>query len=407
MCAAFILPFLPWRRRPTLLHVDLLVLLGFSISLAFFNHADIRASVPLVYPFLAYLLVRMLLLAWGRGRPREPLRPIVPVSWLAVALVFLVGFRVGLNVTDSNVIDVGYAGVIGAHKLLHGQQLYGHFPSDNAHGDTYGPVAYAAYLPAVAAFGWSGRWDDLPAAHAAAIAFDLLTLLCLFLLGRRVRGPTLGVALAYAWASYPFTLFAESSNANDSLLALLVVLAFLALASPIRRGGLGALAGLTKFAPLALAPLLATYRGGVHALEGVPRGSVSLRPAAPFVASFVLVGAAAAVPILLFGGSFGTFWSHTLGYQDARGGPFSPYGLYDLPGALQLAVQVAAVALALLLAFVPRRRDIVGLAALAAAVIIALQLGLDYWFYIYIVWFFPLVMLALLGSFREPAPRSA
>ena len=84
--------------------------------------------MPLAYPFLLYLLVRMLLLAFGRGRPREPLRLLVPVSWLAVAMVFLVGFRVGLNVTDSNVIDVGYAGVIGADKLIHGQQLYGHWP---------------------------------------------------------------------------------------------------------------------------------------------------------------------------------------------------------------------------------------------------------------------------------------
>ena len=42
--------------------------------------------------------------------------------------IFLVGFRVGLNVTDSNVIDVGYAGVIGADKLVHGQQLYGGWP---------------------------------------------------------------------------------------------------------------------------------------------------------------------------------------------------------------------------------------------------------------------------------------
>ena len=110
LCILFVAPFLPWRRRPSLLHLDLLVLVAFSISLAFFNHALIGISVPLAYPFLLYLLVRMLLLAFGRGRPREPLRLIVPVSWLAIATIFLVGFRVGLNVTDSNVIDVGYAG---------------------------------------------------------------------------------------------------------------------------------------------------------------------------------------------------------------------------------------------------------------------------------------------------------
>jgi hypothetical protein len=57
------------------------------------------------------------------------------------------------------------------------------------------------------------------------------------------------------------------------------------------------------------------------------------------------------------------------------------------------------VALALAVAFVPRRRDIVTIAALGAAVIIALQLGVTYWFYLYIVWFFPLVVVALFGSY--------
>ena len=189
LCVLFLVPFLPWRRRPSLLHLDLLVLLAFSVSLAFFNHALIGLSVPLAYPCLLYLLARMLFLARGRGRPREPLRLLVPVSWLAVALVFLVGFRVGLNVTNSNVIDVGYAGVIGADRIVHGQQLYGGWPSDNAQGDTYGPVNYYAYTPFRAIWGWSGTWDSLPAGHAAAIAFDLLTMLGLFLLGRRVRGP--------------------------------------------------------------------------------------------------------------------------------------------------------------------------------------------------------------------------
>ena len=94
-----------------------------------------------------------------------------PVSWLAVGTVFLMAFRIGLNVLNSNVIDVGYAGVIGADKLIHGQPLYGHWPVDNRYGDTYGPVSYYLYVPFRLIFGWSGHWDSLPAAHAAA---DLL-----------------------------------------------------------------------------------------------------------------------------------------------------------------------------------------------------------------------------------------
>jgi len=154
---------------------------------------------------------------------RGSLYLLVPAPWLALGVVFLIGFRIALNVTDSNVIDVGYAGVIGAQRLVHGKPLYGGYPSDNEHGDTYGPVTYEAYVPFVQIFGWSGTWDDLPAAHAAAIVFDLLAVALIFLLGRRVRGPTLGIALAYAWVSYPFTLYALESNSNDALVAVLVL----------------------------------------------------------------------------------------------------------------------------------------------------------------------------------------
>jgi hypothetical protein len=65
------------------------------------------------------------------------------------------------------------------------------------------------------------------------------------------------------------------------------------------------------------------------------------------------------------------------------------------------------VALAVALAFVPRRRDVVGLAACAAAILIALQLGVTHWFYLYIPWFLPLVMLALVGRSGPPARRAA
>ena len=105
----FVVPFIDPRRPLRMRHLDLFALSFFSVSLAFFNHANIGMSVPLNYPPLIYLLCRMLWMA-RRGTRLEPLRLLIPASWLAVATVFLVGFRVGLNVTDSNVIDVGYAG---------------------------------------------------------------------------------------------------------------------------------------------------------------------------------------------------------------------------------------------------------------------------------------------------------
>ena len=407
LCVLFFAAFFDWRRPLRLLHLDLLVLLSFSVSLAFFNHADIYQSVPLTYPPLVYLLVRMLALALRR-RPREPgpLRLLVPAPWLALALVFLIGFRVALNVTDSNVIDVGYAGVIGASKVVHGERLYGHWPVDNEHGDTYGPVAYESYVPFEQVLGFSGHWDDLPAAHAAAIAFDLLALALIFLIGRRVRGPSLGIVLAYAWASFPFTLYAMESNSNDTLVAVLVLAAILAATyrgklAPGVRGALAALAGLTKFAPLALAPLLAT-----HGLAERARRRDRLRDAVTFAAAFAGVGALASIPALSHD-SLHTIYERTFAYQANRGSPFSVWGLYGGLGGVQAGVQIAAVALAVALALVPRRTDVVGLAAACAVVIVAVQLGIDHWFYLYIPWFFPLVMIALIGRYGPPVSRAA
>jgi hypothetical protein len=388
MCLVFLAPFIPWRRRLSLLHLDLLVLLGFSISLALFNNAQIGLSVPLVYPFLIYLLVRLLLLAFGKGRPRDPLKLWVPTPWLVVALMFLVGFRVGLNVTNSNVIDVGYAGVIGADKLIHGHQLYGHWPKDNAEGDTYAPVAYYAYVPFRAIFGWSGSWDDLPAAHAAAVVFDLLTLLGLFLLGRRIRGPTLGIVMAYAWAAYPFTLWSLESNTNDGLVALLVVLALLAVRSAPARGIAGALAAMTKFAPFSLAPLLLRGEG-----DAWPRK----RSVIAYLALYVLTLVVVMLPVIL-DDNLGAFWRDTVVYQANRITPFSVWGLWGGLSLEQHLVQGAAIALAIAVAFVPRRRGLIEIAALGGAVLIAVQLAASYWLYSYVVWFFPLVAVALLGA---------
>ena len=396
LCLLFVAPFAPWRRRPTLLHLDLLMLLGFSISLAFFNHAEIGLSVPLVYPFLIYLLVRLLALAFGRGVPREPLRTIVSTPWLATGVVFLMTFRIALNLLNSNVIDVGYAGVIGADKLTHGVALYGHWPADNQYGDTYGPVNYLLYVPFRLIFGWSGRWDSLPAAHGAAIFFDVLTLAALYLLGRRLKGNALGVALAYGWAAYPFTLFTLSSNANDSLVAALVTISLLVITSAPGRGFVGALAGLTKFAPFALAPLLLRGTGER------PRG----RSAVAYVVVFAATVLVCMLPVVLEH-DLSAFWHDSIAYQSDRSSPFSVWGLWGGLGPVQHALQGAAVALALVVAVVPTRRGPVQVAALGAAVLIALQLTVTYWLYPYIVWFFPLALVALLASHPEPGEQLA
>ena len=354
-CILFAAPFIPWRRRPSMWHLDILVLLSFSISLAFFNNAAIGLSVPLIYPPLIYLMIRLLLLANGRGRPSRPLHTLAPNSWLAVGTVFLMAFRIGLNILNSNVIDVGYSGVIGADKLIHGVPLYGHWPHDNMYGDTYGPVSYFLYVPFRLIFGWSGTWDSLPAAHGAAIFFDLLTVAGLYVLGRRIRGHALGVILAYCWAAYPFTLYALNSNTNDSLVGAALVFALLAIRSAPGRGVMAALAGMTKFAPLALAPLF--MRGTDERLRW--------RSVITYGAAFALTIVVTMLPVLLQH-DLKAFWDDSILYQSDRTTPFSVWGLWGGLGGLQSLLQGAVIALALGAAFLPSRRGVVEVAALGA-----------------------------------------
>jgi hypothetical protein len=324
--------------------------------------------------------------------------PRMPVRWMAVGLVLLVAFRVGLNLADSNVVDVGYASVVGADRVTHGQELY---TNNDVHGDTYGPVNYIAYVPFEALLPWDGTWNSVPAAHAAAILFDLLTIVGLMLLGTTLRpgasGRRLGLALAFAWAAYPFSLLALQENTNDLIVSALLVLSLVALRSPPGRGALLGLAAAAKFAPLALAPLLATGMGERRARSWVL-----------FTIAFAAVCVAATLPLVPDGG-LRELYDTTIGFQLGRVSAFSLWSLHPSLEWLQLVLKVAAAGLAIAVAFVPRRRDARQVVALAAAVLIAVQLPAPHWFYFYLVWVAPLVLAGVMSAYREtgsstPAP---
>ncbi|HKP90277.1 MAG TPA: hypothetical protein VJT75_09910, partial [Thermoleophilaceae bacterium] len=152
----------------------------------------------------------------------------------------------------------------------------------------------------------------------------------------------------------------------------------------------------TKLAPAALAPLF--VRGRSPSRRGVLLAAVA----------FAVVAAAAFLPFLPDDGVRG-LWDRTLGYQAGRNSPFSIWGQYGSLNALHTIVLVGACALAVAVAFVPRgRRSTAQVAALGAAVLIALQIGADHWFYLYVPWFAPLVFVALLARpVASPTPRGA
>ncbi|MDX8152478.1 hypothetical protein SK069_12795 [Patulibacter brassicae] len=402
----FLLPFVgvrPLRGPP----VPLLLLAGFAVPLAAFNNARLDIAVPTSFA----LLVALLLWAATTGlrRPRDPDRPRdvvvgVPLVLLLLAGLALLVFRAVLSVVDGNVIDVGYAGVVGADLLGKGQAVYGNFPKGIEAGDTYGPINYLAYLPFEQVWPWSGRWDDLPAAHAAAVAFDAVAAGLLYLVGRRQEtdpraGRGRGVLYAYLWLACPWTAYCLSSNANDALVAAGLALLLLVGTRPLARGLAAGLAGAAKVAPLALVPLLATRHPVDPTVRHHHRGP-RLSPGA--WAAFgvgILVVVVPTTLLVLDGASLRLLYDRTIGYQAGREAPFMPWGFYGwVPDVATTVARVLAVGFALLVALLPRRHDLTGLAATAAAVLLALQLSTEYWFYLYLVWLLPLVLVGALGD---------
>jgi hypothetical protein len=429
--AAFLLGLADLRRPLSLRNLDLLALLSFSVSLWFFNHGLIFSSVPLVYPGLVYLLVRSVVIG-VRGGPGRPTVPVWPVWLLAAATVFLAGFRISLNASDSNVIDVGYSGVIGAQRLASGETPWGHFPvqtattcgapdadgryvwfvqsngrceSTNPSGDTYGPVAYEAYLPGYAAIGWKGKGDDLDAARFTSILFDVLALVGLALVGRRFGGRRLAVTLAFAWAAYPFSQYVSSSNTNDAIQPVLLIFGFWLASSPPARGAFNALAGWAKFGALLLAPLWATYPDARR-----------WRSTLVFCAGF-LAATLAVFSVLLLDPNpvhaARVFYDRTFPTQIGRESPFSLWdwrqyhaGLPDLH-VLQYVLEGLLIAGALVVPFLPRRKTPLQLAAFTGALLLGFELVLTHWFYAYLVWFFPFFVFALLAPSAEREPATA
>jgi hypothetical protein len=431
--AAFLLGLLDFRRLFSLRNLDLLALLSFTASLWYFNHGNVFTSVPLAYPPLVYLLARCVWIG-TTGRPARAARAFWKPAVLLAAAVFLIGFRIGLNLEDSNVIDVGYAGVIGAQRIATGVMPYGNFPDEdglkpcgpadsageirdriqsngrcesaNPLGDTYAPVAYEAYLPGYWIRGWSGKWDKLPAVHLTSIIFDVLCALGLGLAGLRWGGRWLGAALAFAWAAFPFTQYVSMSNTNDAIVPAFLILGLWLASSAWSRGFLSALSGWTKFATLVTVPLWLTYPGPMR----------RPRPALIFAAGF-LVATVVAFSVLLLDAhpiaAAQTFYDRTLKTQVTRQSPFSlwDWGRYHARGipdlhALQRVLQALLVVGAIVVAFVPRRKTLLQLAALTGALLIGFELVLTHWFYLYIPWFFPFVAFAVLATDGRAEPRA-
>ena len=93
-----------------------------------------------------------------------------------------------------------------------------------------------------------------------------------------------------------------------------------------------------------------------------------------------------------------TFYDRTIASQASRSSPFSIWGQVPSLEPIRIALLALTGTASFAFAFIPRRKSLAQLAALSAALLILLQLTLHHWFYLYIVWFYPLLLIALAAS---------
>lgn len=390
----FLLPIVLLRGYRWFDRIDLAAVLTFGVSYALFDTTHLELGVWAFYPPLVYLMVRMLMRGAGRVRPyARRLDCRLPTAVLVLGLLALVVGRVIVTLHPAGVIDVATASVLGAYKILHGQSIYYY---SLGHGDTYGPLNYLAYVPFELL--WPGNWGYLPAARAAVITFDMLTIAGLIAVGFRLRrgrdGLRLGLLLAWLWAACPFSLLGLEKSTNDGLTALIVVLIVLVLSGPVKRGVLVGVGAASKFFPAILLPLVAVGHGDSDQL--------TMRKV---LAGFVIT-VGATIAVFMPSGGLQEMWQHTIGFQLTRTDVFSIWALHPVLDPIKDALEAFAVILAVVVAFRPRgRRTIAQVAALGAALTIAVQLPAVHWFYLYIVWFLPLVLIAVLGVGAHDAPE--
>jgi hypothetical protein len=396
-------------------NLDVAALLSFLAPVVLLQQRYVDASVIAAVPGMSYLAFRC---AWAALRAHAPPPGSTPLylkltaSWQdaermrvlrltlgALAIVFML-----VGVSSPGAVDVAYAVMEGATKLLHGVLPYGHMPGDVVHGDTYPILSYLLYTPLAAISPVSSTWDSVDVALGGAVlaALSAAGAAFCFAAGPRPRpgrrsaaAETHGLRTAIAWLAFPPLLIAVSTGTSDVILGAMLVFAIVLWRKPAASTAVLAAAGWFKLAPFALVPLwLAPLRGrrlvaAVAAIAGV---------SAAMLAVVVGVGGLGGVKAM----------AHALGYQFQRGSPQSPWAALGL-SAVQPLGQATVLAL-IVGACVRLRRDpelatAERMSALAAAVLLGLQLAADYWAFLYLAWIVPLIALSVLAD-GEPVPTA-
>ncbi len=407
----------PLRR---LRNLDALALASLTLTVPLINADLVAASVACADLALGYLVVRCLWVGLGSGgRAASPSTPLLERLWarweprrrtrmlrlilLATILAFL-----AITLTSSGYTDVAVASLQGATDVLHSVLPYGHI-NLAFHGDTYPLLNYLLYLPAALWRPASNAFSDFTGSLVSTAVASLLVGWALYrVAGSRELGDGGGAGgagglsidrrlrAALAWFAFPPVLLAASGGANDLVLAACLAW-MLALRSRTGASLVALAAGVwVKLVPLILLAIWIPYRR--RGLGGACAGALAL--------SVALTGL-----LLLLGGAHGiTAMAHAMAFQFQRGSFFAPWytfhvqWLQPLAQAAVLAILVAAVLH--LRADRSARTDPVRMSALAAALLLGVQLAANYWTWSYLPWVFPFLAVGLLLAQREAAPAA-
>ena len=219
------------------------------------------------------------------------------------------------------------------------------------------------------------------AAQATAVLAHLAVVVGLWFLGKRLFGDVnSGLAMATLYLLLPCTAI-DVGKVNHVLPAALIVWAFVTYRNPLIAGGLMGLACGTLLFPLFLLPLWAVFYGK----QGAGR----------FVAALGIVAVVLTSSLLLTSADSHSFTRQILGSIDwssltlnsDAGGFWSFYaGVYRIP------VIVAFFVMLLILAFLPREKNLEHLLGHSTAIIVATQLWYPQQGGAYVLWYLPLLL---------------
>ena len=402
----------PWRRLRNLDVAAALSLLG---SVVLFEYRYVDSSIVLAAAALAYLALRCVHRGFTdppESLPSTPLLTAVTPGWdgavrvraMRIALVVMALLVLMVGVGSPSAVDVIYAAMEGATRLVHGLLPYGHMPPGIVHGDTYPILTYALYVPLAVFTPVNSTWDFIDLGLAVAAAAALAAAWAVFRLNagprRRDGRPRplgqeeAGLRAALAWLTFPPLLAVVSTGTTDIVLAAMLAGAVLLWRRPTACAAMLAVAGWFKLAPFALLPLCLASLGRKRRLAALAAvGAVS----APLVALLLILGGLHG-PLIM---------AHAVAYQFSRGSGQSIWGALGIPSLQPLG---QATVLGLLAAIVVKLRcepelalDRPRMAALTAAVLIGLQLAADYWAFLYLVWIVPVLCASLLADPRVAA----